>query len=157
MTPEKAQVRLEEQCARAEVSTGEAMEKLRRWGISQQEATTIIRKLTDTRYIDDRRYAAAYVNDKIAFARWGKRKIAHALHMKGVSRDIAAPILDNVDEETYEDNIRHIITVKTQSNPALTGTYEGRTKLFRHLLSRGYEADTAARVLKAMISESGNL
>ena len=40
------------------------MEKLRGWGIAGHKAETIVQHLVDTRFIDDSRYARAFVSDK---------------------------------------------------------------------------------------------
>ncbi len=80
------------------------------------------------------------MRDKVNFARWGRRKIAMALYAKGVDRDISAEVLASIDMERYEENLRHIMDVKRRS---IVGpdTFEGRTKLFRFAVSRGFEPE----------------
>lgn len=147
LTPEAAQIRAEELCARAEHSSGEIREKLLKWGIFPGDAERIVTAMIKTRFIDDARFARAYVRDKIEFARWGKRKVALGLYQKKVSREIIKEALDEVDAEKYKAALRVALASKkrTISEP---DTYEGRTKLFRFAASRGFEPDIIISVLQ---------
>lgn len=147
LTPEAAQIRAEELCARAEHSSGEIREKLLKWGIFPGDAERIVSAMIKTRFIDDARFARAYVRDKIEFARWGKRKVALGLYQKKIARDIIKEALDEVDAEKYKAALRVAFASKkrTISEP---DTYEGRTKLFRFAASRGFEPDIIISVLQ---------
>lgn len=147
LTPDAARIRAEELCARADYSAGEIRERLIRWGIFPSDADRIVDALIDTRFIDDERFARAFVRDKIEFARWGKRKIALALYHKRVARDIINETLDDYDETSYLAALNAVIASKRRTI-ADPDTYEGRTKLFRHAASRGFEPDLIAAALR---------
>ncbi len=149
LSPDAARVRAEELCARAEHSSGEILDKLMRWGIAPSEARRIVDAMISTRFIDDARFARAFVNDKILFARWGKRKIALALYQKRVPRDIIDEALQEVDPDQYLAALQAVLAAKRRTI-ADPDTYEGRTKLFRHALSRGFESDLTARTIKEL-------
>lgn len=153
ITAQEALARLEQQCARAEMSEGEAREKMRRWQISAADADKIIGSLLSHRFIDDSRFARAFVNDKVRFSRWGRRKIQSALMQKRVSSDIIEEVLDEIDEDIYTEGLRHIIKSMIERSPELTLTYEQRTKLYRRILSRGYEPQLAAAELRNILAE----
>lgn len=148
VTPEVAQVRLETMCARAEHCTYELREKLWRWQVRGDDADAIINKLIAARYVDDKRFARAFVNDKVRFARWGRRKISQALSLKRIPRDIIKEELEAIDAEVYMANLEHILRVKSAAiaDPC---TYDGRTRLYRYGISRGFESDLVARVIKS--------
>lgn len=152
ITPQTALDRLEQQCCRAEMSEGEAREKMRRWRILPSDADKIVDSLISRRFIDDCRFARAYVNDKVKFSRWGRRKIRSGLMLKRVSTDIIDDVLDEIDEEIYIGGLRHIIRSKINSHPEIVETYEQRTKLFRWIISRGYESQLAASELRHILS-----
>lgn len=154
MEPKKAQAKLEELCSRAEHSEGELREKLRKWGVGGDDADKIMESLRSGRYVDDRRFAEAYVRDKYRFARWGKRKIAQGLATKRVSRDIVVEVLAEIDPEEYSGIAAEVLGAKMRQNPQLISTFEGRTKLFRFLISRGYEPSLASELLKAAYKSS---
>lgn len=152
ITPQQALTRLEEQCARAEHSTGEMRQKLQRWGIAPSDAEKIIGSLVARRFLDDSRFAAAYVRDKVEYAGWGRRKIALGLYQKGVARDIISDALDAIDPDRYAARLREIIDRKRRST-ADADTYDGRTRIYRHAASRGFEPDLIARIIREKKSE----
>lgn len=72
ITPEQARQRIEHLCAKAERCTYEMSRKLLGWGIEERKAREIIDNLVDQRFIDDSRYAKAFVRDKYRFQHWGR-------------------------------------------------------------------------------------
>ena len=149
LTPEQAVVRLETMCARAERCTRELRDKLWQWGISAADADSIIAGLVERRFVDDTRFARAYINDKVRFARWGRRKIRAALATKFIDSRMVSELLDEIDETVYSDNLTSVLKLKASSLHE-PNTYEGRTKLFRHGVSRGYEPDMVAARVKTL-------
>lgn len=146
LTPDAARVRAEELCVRAEHSAGEIREKLLKWGIMPYDADKIISGLIRDRYIDDLRFARAYSRDKLEYSHWGKRKIALSLYQKKVERDIINEALDEIDGDKYIEALRNVIASKKRTL-AEPDTYEGRTKLFRFAVSRGFEPSLIASIL----------
>ena len=69
---------LEEQCRSA------VRQKLERWGATAADAAAMVERLVDEGYIDERRYARRYVESKVGAQRWGRRKVAAQLALKGV-------------------------------------------------------------------------
>lgn len=153
ITPEKAVERLESLCARSEQASGELRRKLRQWGISESKADEIIDSLIDRRFVDDERFAGAFVRDKIRFARWGRRKIRQALYQKGIASEIISKVLAEIDEDEYESVLAAILSAKARTTYDIA-TYEGRTQLYRHGLSRGFEPDLVARHLRSLHQKS---
>ncbi len=149
ITAKEALARTEELCARAEHASGEIREKLRQWGIGASDSDKIIQSLTERRFIDDRRFAAAFTRDKIEYSGWGRRKIALALYQKHIDRDIINEALASVDMGHYMERLSGIIGRRARQMPD-ADTYEGRTRLFRFAAARGFEPDLIARTIKEM-------
>lgn len=147
LTADEALLRLESQCSRAEICTFEAMQKLIRWGIEKREAEKIVSTLVSNKFIDDSRFARAFINDKTRFARWGERKIRVALFQKRIASQIISEHLSQVDPEIISSNLEDILQsqARTIANPR---TYEGRTALFRYGVSRGYQPSLVAEIIK---------
>jgi len=148
ISPDTALERLERLCARAEHCESELTDKLRRWGVGSADSLRIMDSLRGRRYVDDTRFARAFVRDKYRFARWGRAKIRMALAAKRIARDSIAEALDEIEDDIYTENLRHIIAAKQRSLGAEAESYEGRTKVYRFALSRGYESALIARLLK---------
>lgn len=146
ISAEKALQRLAEQCSRGEHSSGEMMQKLRQWGLAEHERQDIIDRLIDEKYIDDERFCRAFVNDKVHFDRWGRRKIELALYKKGVSKDISTPILDLIDEQEYISTLRELLITKRRTTHA-ESEYEMNGKLIRYALARGFTYDVIRKCI----------
>lgn len=149
ITTQAALVKAEELCARAEHSSGEILEKLRRWGVPSERAGQIIDSLIDRRFIDDARFARAFVRDKLEYAGWGRRKIALHLCQKRVARSIINEALDEIDEDAYLRRLATLLARKAAQIGDEATTYEGRTRLFRWAASRGFEPDAISKAMRS--------
>lgn len=149
LSPQKALTRLADLCDRAERCTSELRDKLHKWGVNPADSEKIIEKLTDCRLVDDRRFAAAFALDKMRFSYWGKRKISYALALKRIPRSYIQEALDALDPEEYSSIVTEAIKSKARiiDNPA---TYEGRTKIYRFAVSRGYESEIVSPVIRRL-------
>lgn len=156
ITPEEAQTRIEELCSRSEQCSYEIVTKLIRWGISQTDAKTILSKLRKDRYIDDARYARAYVRDKFMFSRWGRHKMALGLMAKRIPRELIDEALDTelADKDRYFSHLTAILQSKARTMPRPI-SFEDRQRLIRFGISRGYETALVVNALR-IINTSGN-
>ena len=59
-------------CAQAEHCQYEMLEKMRRWELQEEEQARVMQRLVSERYVDDERYARAFVKDKVRYNKWGK-------------------------------------------------------------------------------------
>lgn len=147
ITSQEALNRLELYCSRGEYCRYELSEKLRRWGIMPAEAEKILNSLEERRFLDDRRYAAAYVRDKLIYNRWGRMKLSLGLRAKRVDTSIIEEALDEIDPEEYLQTARDFLISRARTIKE-GFTYEGRTRLYRTGLSRGFESAVVASIVK---------
>jgi len=147
LSAENALVRLETMCARAEHCSFELSEKLRGWGVGQAEIEKILEKLREARYFDDNRYAHAYARDKLLYNRWGKRKIAMGLRSKHIDSDVVADALQSLDEMEYRQVLSGVLRAKARSVKE-GNTYEGRTKVYRAGIARGFEPQLVTEIIR---------
>lgn len=152
MTEEKALQRLAAMCSRGEHSSGEMDRKMREWRLSERERRRVLNQLIDGKYIDDERFCRAFVQDKIEFNLWGRRKIEAALRQKGVGSDIYAPILDGVDKGVYAEKLSQLIAEKRRTMPQGDGR-EATMRLVRFALSRGFTYDIIKQCLNQDVDE----
>ena len=138
ITEQEALQKLSALCARAEHSSGEMLEKMRRWQLSEDVRERVLDRLIDEKFVDDERFARLFVREKIRFDRWGRRKIEQALYQKGVASDISRRVLDEVDDEAYVAELKKLIAAKRRSVQA-ESDYEMRAKLTKYALGRGFD------------------
>ena len=146
MTEEQALHKLAALCSQAEHCTSEMKEKMTRWGVADEEQHRVIDYLVANRYVDDRRYARSFVNDKLKYNKWGPRKIEQALWMKRLDDSIRQEALDDVDDSDYIAVLRPLLQSKRRATKA-DSTYELNQKLFRYAVGRGFTVDQIRRVL----------
>ena len=137
ITEQEVLQKLSALCARAEHSSGEMLEKMRRWQLSEDARKRVLDRLIDEKFVDDERFARLFVREKIRFDRWGRRKIEQALYQKGVASDISRRVLDEVDDEAYVAELKKLIAAKRRSVQA-ESDYEMRAKLTKYALGRGF-------------------
>ena len=140
MTEQEAYLQLAALCAQAEHCQQEMRDKMRRWELDESVQNRIIDRLIKERYVDDERYARAFVKDKIRYNNWGRRKVQQALWQKHIDADIQQRVLDEIDEKEYLDVLRPLLKQKRKSIRA-ANDYELNQKLARFALSRGFTFD----------------
>lgn len=156
LLPSAALDKLQALCARSEISSGEARLKLMRWGVAAEPARQIIATLQQSRYIDDARFAGAFTRDKARHAMWGLRKIAISLRQKGVDGDTIATALAQITDDEQRQALIHLLEVRTASHPALLADREGRMKLYRFAVTRGFAPDMASAAIRALATRNND-
>ena len=146
MTEQEAYLQLAAICAQAEHCEQEMRDKMKRWELDETVQNRIVDRLTKERYIDNERYARAFVKDKIRYNKWGRRKVQQALWMKRIDNDIQQRVLDEIDEKEYLDVLRPLLKQKRKSIKA-DSDYELNQKLVRFALSRGFTFDIIRQCL----------
>ena len=146
MTEQEAYLQLAALCAQAEHCEQEMRDKMRRWELDETVQNRIVDRLIKERYVDDERYARAFVKDKIRYNKWGRRKVQQALWQKRIDADIQQRVLDEIEEKEYLDILRPLLkqkrkSIKTESD------YELNQKLVRFALGRGFGFDIIRQCL----------
>lgn len=127
-------------CAQAEHCQYEMLEKMRRWELDDEAQARVMQRLVSERYVDDERYARAFVKDKVRYNKWGRRKVEQALWQKHIDEDIRQQVLDEIDDEEYISVLRPLLKQKRRSTKA-ANDYQLNQKLMRFALGRGFTFD----------------
>lgn len=136
-------------CSRSEHCSSDIQEKLKLWGLSAEDTDLVIAKLIEEKYIDDERFARAYVKDKFRFNHWGKQKIAFMLRSKNISVEIMELAFEEIEDVGYSNELRKLLTDKEKSIKA-KDLYDKRNKLMRFAMGRGFESGQIYAVLKEL-------
>ena len=145
-TEEEAFLQLASLCANAEHCQYEMLEKMKRWELSDEAQARVMARLIEERYVDDRRYARAFVKDKICYNKWGHRKVQQGLWMKRIDKEIQDEVLDEIDEKEYLDVFKPLLKQKRKSIKA-NSDYELNQKLVRFAYGRGFTFDIIRQCL----------
>lgn len=144
MTSTEILSKIERYCAYQDRCTQEVVAKLRSWQVEEQEQRQVLQILKNDGFIDDERYVQSYIRGKINSKQWGVQKIRLGLLQKGISKNLIDKYIEDINPEQYTDNIQTSIRKWTQSHGPVT--QENITKLYRHLMAKGYTYEEFKRV-----------
>ena len=126
-TPEQALAALMRLCARAERSEEDARRLMTRWGVAPADRERVLERLRRDRFIDDARYAEAFVRETI-------------------ERALAA-----LDAGTARERLADLLRRKVRTTRAAT-PYELKNKLIRYGLAQGYDYEAVRDAADALIA-----
>lgn len=141
----KVFIRLQAQCARREYCRSDVFTKaLKALDGDRDAAEEVTGSLVADRFVDDFRYAAAFAREKASITGWGPVKIRFALCGKGVSREAVEEALEEIDGKKADDRMKKALEAKWR---ALKEDPQGKLKLLKFALSRGYEYDAVKQAV----------
>lgn len=112
------------------------------------KAEEVVGKLVEERYVDDRRYAAAFARDKASIAGWGTAKIRYMLAAKGVDHEIITSALEEIDVNRADARLEKLMENKARS---LKDDPQRRIKLLRFGVGRGYGYEEVSSVIDRIL------
>jgi len=133
-------------CSRSEKCEFEIRQKLIKLDVDIVNSDKIITYLINNNFINNERYAQAYVNDKFKFNKWGKLKIKQKLQFNKIEFKYINTSLSNLNTDTYKE-VLSIILIKKKKYINDTSNYTVKQKLINHAISKGYELDIILEVI----------
>ncbi|MFK7757134.1 MAG: regulatory protein RecX [Flavobacteriales bacterium] len=128
-------------CDRQERCHSELRTKLYKEGVYGEQVDQFVAELISENYINESRFAAAYVSGKFRIKRWGRNKIIQNLKMKRVSEYCIKIGLKEIDEEAYETTIATLIEKKLRDYRAEKNPYALKSKVAKYIMTRGFEGE----------------
>lgn len=146
LTKEQALQKLKHYCAYQERSHSEVKEKLYNLGVWKKDHGEIIATLIEENYLNEERFAIAWVGGKFRIKQWGRVKIKYELKQKQVSDYCIKKALKQIDEKEYLATLEKLAADKYDS---LKGEHwlSRKKKTMDYLVAKGYEADLVRGVL----------
>ena len=139
-------------CSKSEHCSGEMLTKMQQWGLDDKSQAEVLSKLIEGKYIDDERFCRFFIDDKIKYNKWGRRKIEQALWQKRMDTDISHKILDEIDDSEYIAVLRPLLKSKEKSIQA-NNAYEQKMKLIKYALGRGFTMDIIRQCIEGADDE----
>lgn len=149
MEEKKVLERLQRQCARMEYCSSDIYRKaLKAMEGDGEAAARITASLVKDRFVDDRRYAAAFAREKSSLQGWGAVKIRFQLRGKGIADEIVSEALQEIDSEKAASKLDKLAADRYR---LLKDDPQCRLKLLKALLSRGYSYDEVEDAVKRVM------
>lgn len=133
-------------CSKKENCIADIRKKMLPWGLSIDQQNAIIENLKQEKYIDELRFANAFVKDKFIFNKWGKQKIIYNLNLKKIPKAIQYSAIDTIEESDYVAQIETLLKAKNKQIKAISD-WDRTSKLMRFMLQKGYEMDAIQKIL----------
>ena len=146
LTPAQARSKAESYCAYQERSQQEVRDKLYSWGLHQTDVEATIAGLIADNFLNEERFAMAYVSGKFNIKLWGKLKIKRGLINKAVSKPLIISALNSIDDTQYRETLRRLL----QKKAAMLSTdnaYKRKHQLLQYAAGKGYESSVILEIL----------
>jgi len=131
--------------SRAELSAG-----LRRRGLSPPQVTAIVSDLERAGWIDDRRFARLWIEDRMALRPRGARALRAELRVRGVAPDIIEATLGGLISAEREDGVALDQARRRVERLRNLPANVARRRLVGWLQRRGFGGGAIARALRAL-------
>jgi len=151
LTPDEARLRMASLCSRAEHCRADIADRLSRHGLSPGEVEGILDFLTSHDFINDDRFAAAFVRDKVRFNGRGRLRISRELRMCGVDAATIDVALNAIDETEYFESALKVARGKARGLDL--ASHEDRVRLYRFMSMRGFEGPVISMALRAITDD----
>jgi regulatory protein len=135
-------------CSSREVCSDDMLKKLAIWSDNPDYYNEIINKLIEEKFIDNQRYANAFVNDKFKFNHWGKIKIKRHLLSKKIPDSFIYNALQQIDNEEYMNIARKLFISKLNTLDKQENMMKKKQKLYSFLANKGYETEIIFTLLE---------
>lgn len=152
LSREELLVKMQGWCAADERCSADVRRKLREMGAIQSDISFITDKLTSGNFIDDARFASLFVRSKFNNRHWGRRRIEAELKQRQISQAVIREALLEIDEEAYFEILVKLVNQK--GGQIGDSDYDGRRKVFRYLMQKGYEPGVIGKALNWLPEET---
>lgn len=153
--PERAYIAAARRCAAAEYCCSDWRTRFSRQGFDATQTETMVARLVSEGYINEERYARAFVHDKAAYNGWTARKISMALARKGISTHLIQAAIDE-----GIDNQQQMALLHTCLRRALDKGRDGEdprkttARAIRAAAAKGFAPAEIYRMLRTMDADT---
>lgn len=135
----EAKVKLEAWCAYQERCQYEVSNKLKTLGLNYELTQQLISELISSNFINEERFAEAFVSGKFRIKRWGKIKIKQHLKAKFISNYSIEKAIKQIEQSDYIKTIQELIHKKAKDFKTSDSEYQKKAKIHNYLACKGYE------------------
>jgi regulatory protein len=138
----EAKAKIEALCANQEKCQYDIDKKLFDWGFNEDERNQLISHLISYNFINEERFALAYVSGKFKIKKWGRLKIKNHLKLKRISDYSIRKGLKEINPDDYWNTLVFLSQKKADEiSNKQENNWVKRGKIYRFLVSKGYESE----------------
>ncbi|WP_194973372.1 regulatory protein RecX [Aquiflexum lacus] len=148
----EAKVRIASFCAYQERYQQEVRNKLHKRGIYGEEAEELIAYMISEGYLNEERFAQAFVSGKFRIKKWGRNKILQELKFRQISPNCIKSGMKEIDEDEYWETLLHLVEKKADLIKE-SDDFKKRYKTHQYLMGRGFENDLIQNAIETIFSK----
>tara|TARA_R100001369_G_C3306503_1_gene166610 strand:- start:232 stop:705 length:474 start_codon:yes stop_codon:yes gene_type:complete len=138
-TVDEAQKKLENYCAYQERCHKEVRNKLREMRMIPEAIDNIMVHLIQQNYLNEERFAKAYVRGKFRIKKWGKNRLLRELKFREISKYSIDSAMKEIDLDDYYLTLDELV-IKRIDQVNEKNIYKKKKKVADYLLYRGWES-----------------
>jgi len=138
-TVEQAQKKLESYCAYQERCHKEVKSKLKDMRMIPEAIDNIVVHLIEHNFLNEERFAKAFVRGKFRIKKWGKNRLVRELKFREISKYSIDAALKEIDLDDYYNTLNEL-TKKRIAQVKEKNKYKKKKKVADYLLYRGWES-----------------
>ena len=127
---------------------------LARRNVPEEVAERVLERFADVGLIDDKAFAAAWVESRHAGRGMGRRALAHELHTRGVEDAVIDEAVSGLSSEQERETARQLVARRLVSTRGLDPRARIR-RLAGMLARRGYPSGLALAVVREALAAEG--
>ncbi len=149
MNLELATEKLKNYCAYQERSHQEVKEKLYKLGLYKNEVNEVITRLIEEDFLNEQRFAEAFVSGKFNIKKWGRVKIKAHLKQRQISEYCIKKGMEEIEEEAYLKTLEYWIQRKNReiSEPDV---FKKKGKIAAFVIQKGFESGLVWEYVNAL-------
>lgn len=154
LTPAEAKGKIQRYCAYQERSHHEVRNKLFEYGLYSNDVDQLLTDLITDGFLNEERYAKAFVGGKFRMKKWGRIKIVNALEAQGLSQNCIKIGLKEIDADDYLTTLNFILEKKGGEIDE-ENIFAKRDKISKYAIQKGYEPELVWKTLKELFPDQG--
>src|SRR5262245_36763636 len=135
--------------SRRELSEAQVRQRLHRRGHTEDDIEAAVSRLISERAIDDARVAEAIARTETHVKRRGKLRVARLIESAGIAKGTARRAIDDVFSDLDSSALLEAALSRRLRGTARINDDKQFQRLYRYLVSQGFEHDEVMRVLNA--------
>lgn len=147
LTPSEARQKIYRYCAYQERSHQEVKDKLYSYGLYGNEVDEILAHLITEGFLNEERFARAFVRGKFRMQKWGRVKLQHELEARGLTKNCIRAGMKEIEDQEYLNTL-HDLLQKKSGQLEEENDFLRRDKLARYVIQKGFESDLVWTILK---------
>ena len=138
-TVDEALSKLQKYCSYQERCHKEVEQKLKEMRMISEASDQIIMALIDGDYLNEERFALAFVRGKFKIKKWGRHRLISELKQRNISKYLIDKALKQISEVAYKATFESLAHKKAASITGVSA-FMKKKKLADYLLYRGWES-----------------